>query len=515
MQSITELYDVQQLPTLKAFRAYLASSYDREGGNYDWGNYERVTGQDGVVMDVDGPGIITRIWSADSVGQIRIYLDGHSTPVIDEPLGDFLQRMPLHWGVGCPQPGTPEIQTANANLSPLGHTTYYPIVFNAGCKVVLSPVPDIYYQVNYMLCNQPHGLASYTSATLPRDAAALDHAIARLVSPVSSGTSLSRHAGIVSLRPGQMHRILDQPGAMTIRSIRLRVDWPQDPHAARHLKEGLLIRAYWDDDNLAQGQTQRRKPSIKSPVAAFFMDFGSFDSYQTAIISRNGNEYECRFPMPIGQHAVIELINASCLDIDGLAFDIEYAPLASWSDDLCHFRAMYHSENATFGHDLANYRDEVMYLKNPDGQLNYPILRTHGTGHFVGCCFHADLTETPYPRAGGEADEAVFIDDDPRLTMWGTGNEDYVNDAWGFHPVITPLSGGMPSPDRTGFFGYRFHLADCIPFHRKIAFTLEYGSSNNCTGLYRSVAYYYMKPQPRGAFVNGVPPRRMNRYFSR
>ena len=95
--------------------------------------------------------------------------------------------------------------------------------------------------------------------------------------------------------------------------------------------------------------------------------------------------------------------------------------------------------------------------------------------------------------------------------MWGTGNEDYVNDAWGFHPVITPLSGGKQMPG--SFVGYRFHISDCIPFSRKIAFTLEHGSSNNCTGHYRSVAYYYLKETGKNVFINGVPPRRMGRYF--
>jgi len=131
-----------------------------------------------------------------------------------------------------------------------------------------------------------------------------------------------------------------------------------------------------------------------------------------------------------------------------------------------------------------------------------------------------DCAETPFGRSKVEADEAVFVDDDPRRTMWGTGTEDYLNDAWGIHPCVTPLSGGdSGSSFRKGIedeilYGYRFHFSDCIPFEKKIAFTLEHGSSNNCSGIYRSVAYYYMKPSGKNIDVVGFTPRRMDRYYS-
>ncbi len=61
--------------------------------------------------------------------------------------------------------------------------------------------------------------------------------------------------------------------------------------------------------------------------------------------------------------------------------------------------------------------------------------------------------------------------------------------------------------------GYRFHLSDAIPFKRKLAFTLEHGSSNNCTGKYRSVVYYYLKANGPNRFIDGVHGKDMKRYF--
>lgn len=90
-----------------------------------------------------------------------------------------------------------------------------------------------------------------------------------------------------------------------------------------------------------------------------------------------------------------------------------------------------------------------------------------------------------------------FIDDDPSLTLYGTGAEDYVNDAWGIRGYSGPLSGddleGEWGRDPR-FFGYRLHLSDSAPFYRKGRFTLEHGTGNNCSGRYRSVAYWYMDP---------------------
>src|SRR5262249_22874497 len=136
-------------------------------------------------------------------------------------------------------------------------------------------------------------------------------------------------------------------------------------------------------------------------------------------------------------------------------------------------------------------------LLNLDGRDNYELLNVRGAGHFVGCGFHIDLREAPTDRAAGEGDEMFFVDDDPRLTLYGTGTEDYINDAWGVRGYEGPLSGdaiaGTWGTDPQ-LFGYRLHVPDPVPFVRKGRFTLEHGTGNSCSGLYRSVAYWYMAP---------------------
>ena len=83
------------LPYLKSSKLIQVSSYDTSGGNRD-----RITidpGKKITIFDVDGPGMIARIWFAiDSRDPyflrrvvIRIFWDDENRPSVEVPLGDF------------------------------------------------------------------------------------------------------------------------------------------------------------------------------------------------------------------------------------------------------------------------------------------------------------------------------------------------------------------------------------------------------------------------------------------
>jgi len=79
----------------------MASSYDRRGGNHDWSNYVRAEGRAAVLIETEGPGCITRFWTADpQQGTVRIFLDGRPEPVIETRLADLFDLLPLSFGVG-------------------------------------------------------------------------------------------------------------------------------------------------------------------------------------------------------------------------------------------------------------------------------------------------------------------------------------------------------------------------------------------------------------------------------
>ena len=82
-----QLTDLDRLTRLQTgCKGGLFSSWDRNsktywGANGDAGQYLRVEPNgEAVMMDIDGPGVIYRTWSANPMGKIRIYLDGAATP---------------------------------------------------------------------------------------------------------------------------------------------------------------------------------------------------------------------------------------------------------------------------------------------------------------------------------------------------------------------------------------------------------------------------------------------------
>jgi len=92
----TQPLDPLSFPRLKSFSAYRSSSNNIYVDSNDDCKHP-IAGETMVLADLKGPGIITHIWAtvADNeygwprLARIRVYYDGHKTPSVDAPLGDF------------------------------------------------------------------------------------------------------------------------------------------------------------------------------------------------------------------------------------------------------------------------------------------------------------------------------------------------------------------------------------------------------------------------------------------
>ncbi|WP_146403138.1 hypothetical protein [Planctomycetes bacterium CA13] len=63
-----------------------ADRYQNGGANNDGGGSIRHDGKQQVMVDLEGPGVLWRIWSARADrGHVKIFLDGSETPIIDKP----------------------------------------------------------------------------------------------------------------------------------------------------------------------------------------------------------------------------------------------------------------------------------------------------------------------------------------------------------------------------------------------------------------------------------------------
>lgn len=492
MDTLEPIYNPIALARPQRHRACMASSFDRRGGNHDWSNYIRTRGDEAVLLETEGPGCITRIWTADPRdARVRIFVDSTREPVLSIALFDLFRTLPLSFGVGGESSANHE--RSRTSRLPMGHTSYCPIPFEHGCVITITPPDDyLYYQINYSMFPRDTKLKSFDPDadmdTQPIRLAAKAWSDWERGKPVVAMERAARRS--FDVPAGGQEALFSHEGAGVVRGMRITLRLPREPAEASHVLDNVWVVAHFDDD-------EPRDPSIRAPIGPLHMRFGQERPAKSLLVGAEpSGEHYCFFPMPFAERASISIVNRSVLPLKGAEAAVLAEPPRGATQDMLRFRATWHSETP-FGPDHRDYDGVACRLLNVDGRNNYEILAARGAGHFAGCAFHADLRDAPTDRAACEGDEMFFVDDDPGCSINGTGTEDYLNDAWGMRGYCGPISGddvARAFGDGPQLFGYRLHLSDSIPFRHTGRFTLEHGTGNNCSGLYRSVAYWYMHP---------------------
>ncbi|GEM_PF-3203248 len=99
IKELADPYAIARLPD-PPFRLIQSSSYDPASktpddaktwfANDDSGKFIRVDDRDGrresVMLDVEGPGAVVRVWSPNPKGVMRVYIDGNAKPIIEAPM---------------------------------------------------------------------------------------------------------------------------------------------------------------------------------------------------------------------------------------------------------------------------------------------------------------------------------------------------------------------------------------------------------------------------------------------
>ena len=458
------------------------SSYDRRSGidargkrvdwdaNNDWGQFLRREGDWDVMAEIEGPGALTRVWSANPHGDIRFILDGK--PVIDTTFDQLLSG---------------ELAPFKKPLVDRGLLSYFPIGFNESCKVVCRNSTS-YYQINYVRFPAGTQVARFES-TLDDDAQAMLKEVeaafveglpeARIRGPRRPMPVASQEG----LGPGDT---LSWPvdGAGTVRALYIALTDPTDPRDAYALHK-CILRVFVDGSD---------EPSVEAPLVDFFgsgFDLVHFNSLPIGTFNwklalplpdrRPGQDrfLYCFFPMPFqnGLRLEIQNLNETKKKLGLLLYmQVDTTPPAK---DALRFNARFRKED-------------------PCQVLDYPILKTAGRGRLVGCVLNVDC---PRPIWWGEGDEKVWIDGEAFPSYFGTGSEGYVGDAWGLHEFFHPLCGVT----RTGPYGknsaYRWHIPDAINFQKSIEFTIENWQFGGVRDTYYStVVYWYGEPREAGEF---------------
>ena len=196
--------------------------------------------------------------------------------------------------------------------------------------------------------------------------------------------------------------------------------------------------------------------------------------------------------MPYRTSARLTVTNEGKQEVGAFYSNIDYMTVPALPGDAMYFHAQYRQSAP-----CVPSAGEAAKL-NADGRLNYVYVETRGQGHLMGVTLgvlqNAD-------RWWGEGDEMIFIDDETKPAITGTGSEDYFLGSWDFggrdgaQPFAHSMYGAplIAAPERTGgrYCCYRWHGDNPVTFERFLKHTMEHGYANDRGDNFFSMAYWY------------------------
>jgi hypothetical protein len=251
-----------------------------------------------------------------------------------------------------------------------------------------------------------------------------------------------------------------------------------------HLKE-LVLRGYWDGN---------AKPSVEAPIGDFFgLNLNSYFIYESEYLKCSpGKSLNCYFAMPYRQSAKFTVTNEGKQEVPSFYSNIDYMTVPSLPADTLYFHAQYR-QNAPCA--PMTYQGAKINL---NGEKNHIYCETRGRGHLMGVTLGVLQNANGW---WGEGDDMIFVDDETKPVITGTGSEDYFLGSWDFggRDGAIPFSHSMygapliVNAERTGgrYCCYRWHGDNPVTFDRYLKHTMEHGHANDRGDNFFSVAYWY------------------------
>ncbi len=277
---------------------------------------------------------------------------------------------------------------------------------------------------------------------------------------------------------GETHEVFNATGPGVITHIWFTIA----ARSANHLKE-IVLRGYWDGN---------AKPSVEAPIGDFFgLNLGQYAIYQSAYLACSpGKSLNCYFAMPYRKSARFTVTNEGKEDIGAFYSNIDYQSVRVLPEDVLYFHAQYRQ--------AAPCTPNTGSKQNLDGKLNHVYGETRGRGHLMGVTLGVLQNADGW---WGEGDEMIFVDDESKPVINGTGSEDYFLGSWDFggRDGAIPFAHdqyGAPlivAAERTGgrYCCYRWHGDNPVTFERYMKHTMEHGHANDRGDNFYSVCYWY------------------------
>ena len=492
---VTRLTDLQRLatPIVPDEKTFASTSHDRGmsydpqtdtyrnwSANGDGGGCIRREGDDQVMVDLKGPGVLWRIWSARAgSGHIKIYVDGNAEPTIDKPFAAYFDDLEKQF------PGL-------AMTLSRGRNEFVPVSFAKSCKVVVEKGWGMYFHCTHTLFPEGTSVEPFPGFT-PEVIAMLTKASnawnLRGSNPHlrDSGTLTEKTA--LTIEPGRTE-VLSLAGAGAIRALKVKpLELPEDKLAQEDILRELTISMFWD------GQTW---PGVWAPLGDFFATSPGINSFRTLAMGCVEGEFYSYWYMPYANGAQITFANegerSRKLEIELETVELEPAVASR----LLRFNSAWHSDNFT-GLDAKRF-----LRKGGDRWPDWPLLVVKGKGRYVG------MTEHIWKFGGwwGEGDEKFFIDGEKYPSTVGTGSEDYIGYAWAANPPFITFDSGLAACSRLRSDAQedtsvcRFHVCDDVPFATSFQGFIEVMPNGNCRPcVYDACVYWYAEQDAKNPYT--------------
>ena len=473
---INRLTDMEHLATLPAPGEKCAqwssydrrSKYDEASGKYiDWSANGDGTGiirkEDGklVFAEMEGPGVIWRIWSAlAKEGHVKIYLDGAEEPAVDLPFIGYFNRK-----------NEPFTHPALVHMTARGQNCYVPIPFQKSCKITAEGDWGRYYHFTYTTYPKGTILPTFKRNLWPAESKELDRANRILtrcgVDPAGQrpGQATIEQEGM-TVAPGSTATVARLRGKRAITALRVSMDLPESPEDRDVLRE-LVLSISWDGES---------RPSVWVPLGDFFGTAAGVNKYKSLPLGMTDEGFYCYWYMPFKKSALIKLTNEGDKKRTA-AFTITHAPLTKPIKNLGRFHAKWH-------------RDAFLPEDPERRAIDWTMLKTKGRGRYCGVMLHVWN-----PRGGwwGEGDEKFFVDGEKFPSTIGTGSEDYFGYAWCNPTLFTNCyhNQTISMGNRGHVSVNRWHITDNVPFQESFEAAIEKYYPNSKPTLYAATSYWY------------------------
>lgn len=437
--------------------------------------------QECVLLDVDGPGAVVRIWTggADPKGKVRFYLDGADTPVIEAPMYELFGGRDF-----VPKPLAIENSGKATNL-------YLPVPYAKHCKITYDegrppgPPPGRWYNVEYRAYPAGTRVEPFTMGNFKALQPLVAEVVKTLTDPpaVGSGKSVTLDQPVAA---GKEAAVELPAGNKAVRELTVTLDDMPVADIQGALRSTVL-RASFDGEE-----------TIWCPLGEFFgsgVGLNELHSW-TRTVNPNGS-LTCHWVMPYQKSGRLALLNLGQANLRcKLQAKVDDW---QWDDRSLHFHGTWHYQNGI--------------PTRPFSDWNY--VQASGRGIYVGDTL---AIWNPNGKWWGEGDEKIWVDGESFPSHFGTGTEDYYGYAWG-NPAL--FQGPFCNQPRAGqsnkghTTNTRTRALDAIPFARSLKHDMEIWHWAGCQVTYSVAAYWYAapgtthnrtpQPQAAAAAIDGAP----------